>query len=302
MTGVALPLRLVRHWHRKHDLISTVASSKCHPIYHPQSPLAASRPNCFVQPDVKVAIHAVALHEPRAPFAATLMRGANVYQVSFPGNHGNLGWMDKKNPDDLICGPLAWVLQQLQTHLNLTFKEDRLVKYFPRFRPEEPVVLPNAENEEAIPTWVKSKIPKTNGVLLSIMGKSTRKPGRITSSDTIVPDIEIHRSVRLRGHGQSPNDPPIAGYHPAMDTDGTHYWAKDGRTRSWFKAAFGRKDSADSRSSSGSAQGERERESPSRSSSMSSTSPMATRINEAKVGPLEARLLGLTPSKVPTLH
>jgi hypothetical protein len=163
-----------------------------------------SRPNYLAQLDVKVAIHAVALHEPRAPFAATLMRGANVHQVSFPGGHGNLGWRDEKNPDELSCGPLAWVLQKLKTHLNLKFNEDQLEKYFPRYRPGEPI--PNAENE-AVAACINAKIPKTNGILLSIMGRRARKPGRIRSPETNVPDVEMHRSVRLHGHGQSSNDP-----------------------------------------------------------------------------------------------
>jgi hypothetical protein len=194
--------------------------------------------------------------------------------------------MDEKNPDELSCGPLAWVLQKLKTHLDLKFNEGQLEKCFPRYRPGGPV--PNEESE-AVAACVNAKISKTNGILLSIMGRRTRKPGCIRSPETSVPDVEMHRSVRLRGHGQSSNDPAIAGYRPDMDPDGSYFWARDfQRTRSLI-VTLGLKVLTGSSSGSGSTQGggEGEGEIPSH---------MAHRINEAEVGTLEAELMKPIPS------
>lgn len=93
MTGLATPLRLLRLWNNKHDFISNVAPSKHECLYslfwsfHFLVVHSITLRTNQVLPilDVRYGFHAVAIHDPRAPYSATLMRGSDVHQVAFTG-------------------------------------------------------------------------------------------------------------------------------------------------------------------------------------------------------------------------
>jgi hypothetical protein len=208
----------------------------------------------------------------------------------FPGNHSSMGWMNKKKAEKLICGPLAWMLQQLDTYLSITFNPEELTKHFVHYNNSTNILAaatPSSLQLTPNPAWISDKFSKPNFMALAIMGKISRKPGRITTRGNEFPDLEIHCSVRMRGYGQSKDDPAISGYKSIRRADGTWCWVKECVSRRWL---WGRMGSAMRHSGF-----ESSADGPERSSSCSSAgSSTASIIHEAKLGPLETKLLGLS--------
>lgn len=225
------------------------------------------------------------------------MRGRNVYQVSFPGCHGNLGWIEED--EGLVHAPFAWMIQQVHTHLNISFDEAKLAARFPSYRPTSTSTLsPNSNlnmtltsNSMATSTltptaqWHHGRIQRLNTGLLAIMGKKARKPGYVNCPGGAT-DLKIHIGARLRNDQDGANTVP--GYTLMAPVTGKPYWARRPQ-QSWW----GSRTDSDRYLASNSLNDKGRR-----STSWTKT---AERIEEAEVGALEARLLGLPDEVVSSL-
>ncbi|RDW57752.1 hypothetical protein BP5796_12553 [Coleophoma crateriformis] len=256
LTGLARPLTIFRG-KKRYDIVSDVA------------------------PNVDFAFHALSLHELREPYYPTLMRGRNIFQVSFPGSHGNLGWMSDK--EGLFHAPLAWMIQQLSTHVHIRFDEDKLACRFPSYY---------AEGEPATgPEWFNGDIKKTNSVVLAVIGRKVRQPGRTNSANGST-DLKVHIGARLRN--DIDNNNAVPGYILMAPTVGPPYWARRLQRSRWTW----RTNSKDSNASSSTGSSASRRAA--RSGSPGVLLHAADRIEEAPIGLLEARLLGL-PQSIATI-
>lgn len=190
------------------------------------------------------------------------MSGCNVYQVFFPGSHGNLGWIENKQ--DLVYGPLAWMIQQLHAHVGIIFDEKKLAARFPSFQPESDAAFSAAK-------WYNGRIDHVNPCLLKFIGSKAREPGHINcpNGDT---DLKIHIGARLRCKIDGAKTVP--GYILMAPVTGRPYW-----TRCMVQRSRWRRNSSSTESLS---------------SKKSNSIPVAAdSIEEAPVGGLEAKLLGL---------
>lgn len=233
------------------------------------------------------------------------MGGHNVHQVFFPGNHSHMGWIDEK--EGLVHAPFAWMIQQLHTHLGLSFDEEKLALRFPSYSlstlaPAATVPDANCKLTETqiphpfildreLPRWCRGHISSHNLALLFIVGKKRRRLGWVSGSGSMG-RIEVHIGARLRTP-LAGND-AVPGYTLMAPIDGKPYWTC--RQRSNRKWNWARRQTNTSLYSRGSG---------SSSSSYiggenlnSSFTITASRIEEAKVGPLEAKLLGLPQNAV----
>ncbi|KAK7959653.1 uncharacterized protein PG986_004507 [Apiospora aurea] len=203
LTGLAKPLAILGARKRNNvDVVSDVASN------------------------VKYAFHCLSLHETREPFSPTLMCGPGVHQVSFPGSHGSLGWIEET--EGLVHAPFAWMIQQLHTHLNISFDKTQLAKHFPGYAEADTPVLASAgtptvssltgqprihgtatkasSTETLISApyagrlWSHGDIMRANTELLAIIGKKGRNPGHITSAGKGA-SLKVHIGARLRNAG-----------------------------------------------------------------------------------------------------
>ncbi|KAF2461969.1 hypothetical protein BDY21DRAFT_375870 [Lineolata rhizophorae] len=177
-------------------------------------------------PNTKFIFHALALHDPRKPFAPTLMHVPEgddrvLKQVWFPGSHGNLGWEDVQG--GLVDIPLAWMLQQLQWSVGLEFNQERLARRFPRFA-EIPIPL-DCDKEHQ---WIHSRVRGSKSWFMMLMGHKSRVPGYYPK-DGMKTNEEIHPSVRLRGYGKKRSDSAIPGFHCASNQDGAFSWVEDSK-------------------------------------------------------------------------
>ena len=358
-TGLAKPLALFANIRKKQKpgLVSDVASSRSHTPS--ASHFSASRKSAwlgtkpfFTSPDVQFSFHCLSLHETRRPFRATLMRGAGVHQVYFPGNHGDLGWIDDDNDvEGLVHAPFAWMIQQLHTHLGIRFDEAKLARRFPAYNnnnnnnnnSDSNAWISGSSNtishhhhhhhhKQAVrsnpPAWCLGHIRRPSWAVLAIMGYTPGGPGRVDKKPPPRPptittaiaeeetNIQIHIGARLRdsldldlddnNNHHSNNDHAAAAAAAAVPgctlkapPGETPYWARrPSRSRSWPQDtwaavrrswSFGRSRSRGSRKSG--------KGIPSPSPRPAVPAP-AGWIEEAQVGPLEARLLGLSPAVV----
>ncbi|KAK6836555.1 hypothetical protein PG987_007050 [Apiospora arundinis] len=243
--------------------------------------------------NVKFAFHCISLHETREPFSTAFMCGLGVHQVLFPGSHGNLGWIDET--EGLVHGPFAWMIQQLKTHLNISFDDTQLAKRFPAYVPPQLGVNPLDQRPDAIPSlarqdglsdtvevptkeslstmpsarrqWSDGSIIRAHPGLLAIIGKKT---GHAASAG-VATNLKVHIGARLRTGLDDFNAVP--GYTLTLPAKGPLHWKRRQQTPSQWSSS----------SDSGSGVG------------------LAERIDEAGVGPLEAQLLGL-PHEVVSEH
>jgi len=205
------------------------------------------------------------------------MRGPNVIQVSFSGCHGDLGWVE--DTEGLVHAPLAWMAQQVHTHLGIELDETELSKRFPNYRPEA------AAEPTALPTWYKGKVERLNPVTLALMGKKVRKPGRVNCADGLT-DLKVHIGASLRSYSAVEGDDAVPGYTLTTPPNDTPYWVRNEAKSRWSWSS--RSNSGSSRTSSSS-----DGSFPPRRSMTRSLSKTADRIEQAEVGALEARCLGL---------
>jgi hypothetical protein len=267
LTGLAKPLAILTAWRKKRDIVSNVASI------------------------VDFAFHALAAHEQREPFSPTLMHGScnrtNIIQVFFPGAHGNLGWIGDK--EGLVHGPLAWMIQQVHTFLHISFDEDKLAARFPNYRRE------GAPEPTRDATWYKGEVDTTNAVAVAIMGKKIRKPGRVNCANGLT-DLKVHIGARLRRYGAAEGEEAVPGYSLCLPATGPHYWAKSPGKKTW---SWKRTNSRSSQSSSDDdAEPVVRRQTRLPTWGPATMLKAAVRIDEAPVGALEARCLGLPLSVV----
>ncbi|GKU07189.1 hypothetical protein FLAG1_10113 [Fusarium langsethiae] len=256
--------------------------------------------------DVKNSFHCLALHEEREPFSPTYMCGENVHQVFFVGNHGDMGWIDRRK-ESFVHAPLAWVIQQLHWHSSIQFDEKKLKEYFPSYGRAPDAHLP----------CINGPVTRTNRGILALMGRKVCKPWKdlvkcmptsdniestynATSSDTELPIVQIHTSAR---YYKQPDAVP--SYIQNNLHEGRFHWVRQG---------------CEPQSQGRSFVGTPRRSSSSRSSRMK-TSPHSVInskrlecvpvseftdshgekshiIHEAPVGALEAKCLGLSDSAV----
>lgn len=136
--------------------------------------------------DVKYAFHALALHETRSPYSPTYMCGHDVHQVFFLGDHGNMGKLGQQ--EGLVHAPLAWMVQQLSSHLGITFDEDKLKKRFPSCTSEGQTEMMSRQGTHDTTYEVMMKhawccpsgsIPGAGVGRLVIMGRKDRNPGMV---------------------------------------------------------------------------------------------------------------------------
>ncbi|KAF4956025.1 hypothetical protein FGADI_4198 [Fusarium gaditjirri] len=234
--------------------------------------LANARNRC------KYAFHALALHGTRSPYSPTYMCGHNVHQVFFLGDHGNMGKLGEQ--EGLVHAPLAWMVQQLSSHLNIIFDEDKLKIRFPSCISEEYAEMMSRQEthgttHEAMMkhAWCcpSGSIPGAGVGRLVIMGRKDRNPGMVlsycgaecngssTDESTQHEAASAHAQVHIgaRGRLECGFSDAVPGYLgvPPLDPNQVFFWKKR-------------------------ATGEQE-------------VVAADIIPEAKVGYLEARLLGL---------
>ncbi|KAF5646597.1 hypothetical protein F25303_5408 [Fusarium sp. NRRL 25303] len=228
--------------------------------------------------NVKYSFHALALHETRSPYSPTYMCGHNVHQVFFLGDHGNMGKLGQQ--EGLVHAPLAWMVQQLSSHLDVSFDEDKLKRRFPSYTSEGQAEMISRQGthdttHEAMMkhAWCfpSGSIPGAGVGRLVIMGRKDRNPGMVlnycdadctdsstdesTHHETAPPHAQIHIGARGRQEcGFSDAVPGYLGVQP-MDPNQLFFWKRS--------AVFEQEVVA------------------------------ADVIQEAKVGFLEARLLGL---------
>lgn len=211
----------------------------------------------------------------RGPYSSTLMRGLNVQQVSFPGGHRNLGRIEET--EGLVHAPFAWMIQQVHTHLNICFDEAKLAARFPSYRPSS---IPDGkistlENGSA---WYHGRSQHISSGLLVIIGKEARKPGYVNCPGGAT-DLKVHIGARLRN---DVDDATVPGYMLMAPVTGMPYWAArrvHPRLWSWRSSDSDSISSLKVRSN--------------KNRSANSWLKTADRIEEAEVGALEARLLGL---------
>jgi hypothetical protein len=168
-------------------------------------------------------IHAISLHETRAPFTPTLMHvrvgdARNLKQVYFPGIHSDLVWENEQG--GVVDIPLAWMIDQLHTHVGLRFKRDVLVQRFPRMS-QQPVSL----NQATKHPWVYDEVSRSSSGTRVFVGRKDRIPGTYYR-DNMETREEIHVSARLRGYGKTKRDPSVAGYRPEKNPEGGFYWVQ----------------------------------------------------------------------------
>ncbi|RBR17967.1 hypothetical protein FVER53590_00277 [Fusarium verticillioides] len=228
--------------------------------------------------NVKYSFHALALHETRSPYSPTYMCGHNVHQVFFLGDHGNMGKLGQQ--EGLVHAPLAWMVQQLSSHLGVSFDEDKLRRRFPSCTTEgqneriSQLHTHDTTHEAMMKhAWCcpSGSIPGAGVGRLVIMGRKDRNPGMVLNScdadctdssteesiqnETASAHAQIHIGARGRQEcGFTDAVPGYLGVQP-MDPNQVFFWKRR-------------------------ATGEQE-------------VVAADVIQEAKVGFLEARLLGL---------
>ncbi|KAF4439435.1 hypothetical protein FACUT_4190 [Fusarium acutatum] len=228
--------------------------------------------------NVKYSFHALALHETRSPYSPTYMCGHNVHQVFFLGDHGNMGKLGQQ--EGLVHAPLAWMVQQLSSHLGVSFDEDKLKRRFPSFTFEGKTEGMSRQSthdttHEAMMkhAWCcpSGSIPGAGVGRLIIMGRKDRNPGMVlnycdadcsdsstdesTQHETASTHAQVHIGARGRQEcGFSDAVPGYLGVQP-MDPNQVFFWKRRATDEQVVVAA--------------------------------------DYIQEAKVGYLEARLLGL---------
>jgi hypothetical protein len=179
------------------------------------------------------------------------------------------------------------MVQQVYTFLHIEFDELKLAARFPDYRPE------GADEPTHEPSWYKGKIERVSSGYLAIIGKKIRKPGRINCANGLT-DLKVHIGARLRNYGASRNEDAVPGYalkEPMADAPCfAPYWVQlPVRSRwSW--------NSKSSRSSGSSDDSSLRRVT--RVGTWSPVPKAAERVEEAPVGALEARCLGLPLSDV----
>jgi len=265
-TGVALPITLIkRGWTRKDEVIMDLPDSKINAIH-----LSCHR--LTTPSDVRHAFSAVALYETRAPYVSTLIRGraasdGRLKQVAFAGNHGNLGWTSKRNHNPLILAPFAWMSQQLHD-IGIQFDFPALEEYFPL-----------GQNKHIAQDWIKGPVFRAHGYE-HLIGRTVPSPGRIVDLTGDAPAIEIHATVRLRGYGRTTSDPAVPGYKLNSDSS---QWVRSqevvSRPSSLLASTWPIR---------------RRKVSTVDSARQPSWPRTAAFLDEAAMGQLEARLLGLT--------
>ncbi|CAF3589937.1 unnamed protein product [Fusarium graminearum] len=280
--GIAKPLSILRRGPRKADIVSTVASN------------------------VKNSFHCLALHEQREPFSPTYMRGKNVHQVFFLGNHGDMGWIDRRK-ESFVHAPLAWIVQQLDWHSGIRFDEVKLKEYFPSYGRDPGNDLP----------CIDGPIARTSRITRFFMGVKERQPWNVanyphtanngenngpdTTGDTILSDVQIHVSAR---YYEQP-DRAVLGYTPTARIGEKFHYIQRGnvqQSQGWSFLGNSRRNSSSSSSSL--------KKTPSTVASykriayLLGSEPSSNggqtrhRIYPALVGPLEAKLLALPTAAV----
>jgi hypothetical protein len=244
---------------------------------------------------VRHVFQAISIQEPRATYheqVAQQQPGVSnqvFKQMWFFGNHSNLARNTGRN--GFADVPLAWMIGLLHHHLNLRFDERKLHKRFPLYHASMNLAgahiagpipaaasAPGTANGSSntnthvqpihaaptgpLPRWIHNDIKVFGTVKTFCHGWNQRTPG-CYGDQTFE---EIHITVRLRGFGRNKTDSSmIPGYQ--IVADGRQWvWRRlppeRAKTRRWI--------TADKR-----------------------PTPMSS-INEGKMLPLEAALLGLS--------
>jgi hypothetical protein len=156
------------------------------------------------------------------------MRGPNVYQVSFPGCHGNMGWIEEV--EGLVHAPLAWMIQQVHTRLNILFDETKLAARFPAYSPHSTSTSSSSNQpsnsipkhtfpQSAASPWYRERIRQPKAGLLAVVGKKARKPGHISDSSGVT-DLKVHIGARLRN---DQDEDTVPGYKLMAPVTGRPY-------------------------------------------------------------------------------
>ncbi|KAF0636719.1 hypothetical protein FPSE5266_11420 [Fusarium pseudograminearum] len=283
--GIAKPLSIFRRGPRKAGIVSTVASN------------------------VKNSFHCLALHEQREPFSPTYMSGKNVHQVFFVGNHGDMGWIDRRK-ESFVHAPLAWVVQQLYWHSGIRFDEVKLKEYFPSYGRDLGDNLPCIDSPIARTSritrlfmGIKKRQPwnAANYLLTADNGKNNGPEPTCDACDTILSDVQIHVSARYYEQPEL----AVPGYTQNAPIEGKFHWIQRGnalQSQGWRFLGNSRQNSSSSSSSL--------KQTPStvasykRIACLPGSEPTNNggqtrhRIYPALVGPLEARLLALPAAAV----
>lgn len=162
------------------------------------------------------------------------------------------------------------MIQQLHS-IGIQFDDENLDDLFSKMK-----------GEESSPSWIKGIVFRAHGYE-HLIGRAAPNPGRIVDSDSNSPAVDIHSTVRLRGHGRTSSDPAVSGYRLASES-GINRWVRTNESSGKYGNIISRTwpivksfhDSAPDYV---------------RRSTWPKTAPV---LEEAPIGDLEARLLGLT--------
>jgi hypothetical protein len=182
------------------------------------------------------------------------------------------------------------MIQQVHTHLHICFDETKLAARFPSYRPppssttsSDLKLNPNPNSTSTSPSkpspkWYHGRIQHISTGLLAVIGKKGRKAGCINCSGGAT-DLKVHIGARLRNSLDDGNAVP--GYTLMVPVTGKSYWARRRQRSRWCWPSYSDEDAASTESLGAT------------NRRPNSRARMAERIEEAEVGPLEARLLGL---------
>lgn len=208
-----------------------------------------------------------------------------VRQVFFPGDHGDLGWIEAEA--GLVHAPLAWMIQQLNTYLEINFNQAALDK---RFR--QRVSKSDGSSQSASPTqmvnsvpaWCRRKKQRTKLRMFAIFGIRHRQPGRLQVSEEAT-SVQIHVAARLRHRLGDGEGYGVPGYRYTEPPMGRPYWKHETQGQPSLRKRVSEESTASHNDI--------------RSRDTSRTDvKMAEGIEEAELGPLEAQLLRISDAEL----
>jgi len=186
------------------------------------------------------------------------------------------------------------MVQQVHQFLGIQFSDRELAACFPSYRPE------SAEEPIREGTWYNGNIKPSNSALFAVIGKKVRRPGRINPATGLTEDVKVHIGARSRNRGVSEGDTgqAVPGYALQAPVTGRPFWAprRGPSHKLWLLKNSRESQRTGSTSSDGSSSGRAQR-----TRTWGTSTPAleaADRVEEAPVGALEARCLGLPLSVV----
>lgn len=184
------------------------------------------------------------------------------------------------------------MVQQVNTFVHVEFCPTKLKACFPSYRDE------GADEKNLESVWYKGNVERAHPGLLAIMGTKMRQPGRICCVGAQITGVQIHIGARLRNHGALETDDAVPGYKLMAPVEDSLFWAHPQGSPRKTRICTNPNWLRHSTSSSSNSPSSRSVPEPAALEASASIPKDAFRIDEAPVGALEARCLGLPLSVV----